>query len=403
MAQVTARKRGNLWEYQFEIAPIGGKRKRVSKSGFRTKTEALKAGTKAKSEYDTSGLSFSPSDMSVSDYLDYFYQIYCMSELRYNSQMVYRQFIENHFKPCLGMYRLSSLTPSVIQQFVYKVKSSGLAMNTVKHMRNCLNRALDYAVEPCGFIKDNPARRTRLPKFEQEQVNPHKLISFDEYKRIIARFSPDTRYYIILVLGWTMGLRISEICGLQWSDIDFEKNVLYVSHQVINRTKTDKHNMFHLDNPKTKTSIRTIPFGEGVKNILLQEKEKQENNEKEYGSYYTIQLLDGSAIIECQKRFNPNLPRLNMVCVGENGEWTSPNSARYCTRIIKSELGIDFDFHSLRHSNATHMLESGADIKVVQERLGHKNMSTTYDSYIHVTEGMDNQGRQISDNLLSTP
>lgn len=73
MGELRTRKRGKYWEYSFEGAKIEGKRKPVSKSGFRTKAEAIAAGTQAKAEYDNTGRSFTPSDVSVADYLDYWY------------------------------------------------------------------------------------------------------------------------------------------------------------------------------------------------------------------------------------------------------------------------------------------------------------------------------------------
>ena len=107
MSELITRKRGSKWEYQFEIATIAGKRKRFSKSGFKTKAEAIREGTKAKALYDNTGLTFVPSDISVSDYLDYFYNTYVINELKPNSQEFWESFIRLHYKPYLGKYRLS--------------------------------------------------------------------------------------------------------------------------------------------------------------------------------------------------------------------------------------------------------------------------------------------------------
>ena len=144
-------------------------------------------------------------------------------------------------------------------------------------------------------------------------------------------------------------------------------------------------------------------MGEALSNLLKKEKARQEANEKEYGDYYTIVMVkDDGEIIECQKMFNPTSKRIHPVCINDNGEWTNLNSSRYVSRIVKQEMGIDFDFHSLRHSNATHLLDAGVDIKVVQERLGHKSVTTTYDNYIHVSNAMNDKGKKIADSLLST-
>ena len=82
MATVNTRKRGQTWQYQFEAAAIDGKRKQITKSGFRTKKEALEAGTKALSEYNNCGLTFTPSEMSFSDYLDYWLKEYAKVNLK---------------------------------------------------------------------------------------------------------------------------------------------------------------------------------------------------------------------------------------------------------------------------------------------------------------------------------
>ena len=89
-----------------------------------------------------------------------------------------------------------------------------------------------------------------------------------------------------------------------------------------------------------------------------------------------------------EKGINPAFPRARLVCVAENGEYTSTDSFKYCSRIIHKELLLAFDYHSLRHTHATFLIEAGADVKDVQERLGHTNIQTTLQTYVHDTETM---------------
>jgi integrase len=84
-----------------------------------------------------------------------------------------------------------------------------------------------------------------------------------------------------------------------------------------------------------------------------------------------------------------------MVCIAENGEYTSTDSFKYCSRIIHTELGLAFDYHSLRHTHATILIESGANVKDVQTRLGHTNIQTTLQTYVHDTEAMASQSVDI--------
>lgn len=94
MAQVHVTKRGNLFQYRFEIAPQGGTRKYINKSGFKTKQEAYEAGMKAYNEYSNVGHSFKPSTMSFADYLDYWTKTYCEVNLRYNTIQAYKNSIK---------------------------------------------------------------------------------------------------------------------------------------------------------------------------------------------------------------------------------------------------------------------------------------------------------------------
>ena len=116
MAEVTARKRGSSWSYSFELARVDGKRRRKEKGGFRTKKEALEAGVKAKSEYDNSGQTFTPSEISVADYMDYWITNYVKINCSLNTLEAYEGIVKNHIKPKLGTYKLKSIHQAVSKQ-----------------------------------------------------------------------------------------------------------------------------------------------------------------------------------------------------------------------------------------------------------------------------------------------
>ena len=86
---------------------------------------------------------------------------------------------------------------------------------------------------------------------------------------------------------------------------------------------------------------------------------------------------------------NPdNLPELNLVCVSENGQFHGTDSMKYPSRIINNELGIRFNFHALRHTHATRLIETGVPVKAVSDRLGHSSSRITLDVYVKVTDKM---------------
>ncbi|WP_218017309.1 tyrosine-type recombinase/integrase [Listeria newyorkensis] len=131
--------------------------------------------------------------------------------------------------------------------------------------------------------------------------------------------------------------------------------------------------------PKTKGSIRTIKIGKTLIDILTTHKEQQEKNKKKYREYYT---------------------QNNFVCTMENGTLVTQNTMKYLSRVVNYDLGIKFNFHSLRHTHATMLIESGANTKGVQVRLGHSRHSTTVDTYSHVTPKMADDTVDIFENKI---
>lgn len=409
------------WEYRFEGATIAGRRQQISKSGFATKKEALEAGTAALAEYNRSGSSFSPKEISVADLLDYWYENYCKLNLKYNTQIGYSKIIDIHLKPAFGKYKIYALTSAAVQEYINQLKLKGYAKNSIINIISALSCAMNYAIEPLNYIQDNPCERVKYPaaaKKPKERI----VLTTEEFTEIISRFPEGNRFYIPLMIGFYCGLRISETFGLTWNDIDFENRTLTVNKQVVkrnlgvdNRKVIEKKGIrepkssWYFQSPKTATSVRTVKFGDTLYNALKRERTRQLKNEMLYGEYYTIHVLrkektesndEIARIIPIQKCVESQLPRVNIICIAENGEYTSTDSFKYCSRIIHNSLKLAFDYHSLRHTHATRLIEAGADIKDVQLRLGHSSVSTTLQVYVHGTDAMASRSVDIFEKLI---
>lgn len=148
MGELRVEKRGSKWQYRFEIAKSDGKRKRISKSGFKTKAEAVEAGTRAKAEYDSAGTIITNSEISVHDYLQVWLEQYCKTNLKSTTYEGYKKKIRLYIDPEIGKYKLSSISPSILQEFINKKFNEGFSRNTLASIKGILTNSFRYAVQP---------------------------------------------------------------------------------------------------------------------------------------------------------------------------------------------------------------------------------------------------------------
>ncbi|AOY74716.1 site-specific integrase [Clostridium formicaceticum] len=355
------RKRGDSWYYFFEAGKVGGKRKKIERKGGNTKKEAQEALRQALNEFEKAGAVITESQLSVADYFDYWYKEYVLINCKYNTQQGYRNIIENHIKPTLGVYKVKSLSPAVLQEFLNKKYRDGFTKNTLAGFYGVLSGALKMAVYPYQFMKENPMQYVSMPKYDNTKKDKEdlKVIALEDFKRIIDRFPEGSSFYIPLQIAFHTGMRATEVCGLTWDCVNLEKRSIKVEKIVI---KKDREWVF--GTPKTLSSNREIFIGDTLVNILKKHRKAQMENKLEYGKHYI---------------------KSHFVCTKENGELVSPDSLKYLSRVVNYELMIPFNFHSLRHTHATMLLEAGANIKEIQERLGHSKLATTMDTYSHIT------------------
>lgn len=410
------RKRGSKWYYYFEAGKIDGKRNKIERVGGKTKKEAEAALAKAINEYNNAGAVFEPTEITVADYLNQWFDLYCKTNLKYNTQVGYLRIIQGHLIPKFGAYRLKAITPAILQEYAVELKMNGNSKNHLVGILSVFSAALNYAVEPMHYILSNPMQYVKFPKVEKPP-RERIILTLEEWNRIIERFPADSRYHIPLMIGFYTGMRISETFALTWDDIDLDNHTISVNKQIVKRNfgadvrkvveqkgKREMRSSWYFTTPKTASSNRTIKFGDTLYKALKSEKIRQSKNEIKYGEYYTIHVIKSETdekgnemnrIVPVQKCIQSPLKRVRMVCIAENGQYTSTDSFKYCSRVIHREMQLAFDYHSLRHTHATLLIESGADVKDVQTRLGHTNIETTLQTYVHDTEKMTERSVEL--------
>ena len=285
----------------------------------------------------------------------------------------------------------------MVQEFVNSLKVAGFSKNTTTGIYTTLKYALDYAVEPCHYIQSNPCAHVKFPRFEK---SPDKLriLTLDEVS-VIAERLKGTRYYIMFMLGFHCGLRAGEATGLTWDDIDFKNKTVTINKQLVGANKGAR---WFFGSPKTPNSNRVISFGDSLLAALEKEKASQLAARSLYKGFYKDYVLQGGSIVEVAESLVGKNKPVDFVCRDEDGTFNNSETFRYATIIINREFGIKFHYHALRHTHATLLIEKGAIIKDVSERLGHSSVAVTLNTYTHSTDNMASQTVDIFERMLST-
>ena len=214
------------------------------------------------------------------------------------------------------------------------------------------------------------------------------------------------------MIGLHCGLRLGETFALTWDDVDFDKKQINVNKQVqwrqFKRTDEEKKSSngkkskncgcWYFSSTKYK-SDRVIEIDDELLNIMHSEKESQDDARVYFGDRY-------ARYYETPKREiiqQPTEKEIRFLCVRENGTYITPRTMQHTSRIIHNDLNIkDFDYHSLRHTHATVLLEKGAPLKYIQQRLEHKKIDITLNVYQHLTDNLQQVGTKVLNDIFAS-
>ena len=392
--KVHVRCRNGKWSYRFEKAPVGGKRKSAERGGFATEEEAFLAGVQAYTIYENGGAEPRDARLSFADYLDLWFERTRLS-VRNNTVELREKMLRLHIKPALGEHRLSSLTPEAIEDFVRAKRLEGYAFETVSRMLCCISSALDYAIYPMRFIKENAARHIKVPGKEFAPLShriPRRRLENEELARIFELHPFGTTYHMPFILGAYFGCRLGEALAASWEGCNFEQMTLMFSKQIQRLTMKGKHTFHYYCDLKTESSLRTLAFDkEMILPLFKRWRKEQAQNELFYGEDYSYNYLVPAKdyqnrliwkVVSLEKAYPAPGRRLDLICTQPNGKFIQPTSLSYQCKRIRN-LGIHgFDFHCLRHTNLTMLGESHVSPNAIMARAGHTDFDTTARFYI---------------------
>ena len=408
-------KHGTTYEYRFETASIGGQRKWISKGGFLDENTARIEGIKALNEYNTCGQVVEPTKMSVADFLEHWLVNDCSATLNEITILNYRKKIKNLIVPYIGKYRINTIDRDKLQNLLITLHDNGYSDNTISAVKGIITKCFNYAYYS-GYLTKMPAINLKIPRNENTTIpkreSPHVYLTKEQLSNIFERFPLGHPSYLPLMIGLHCGLRLGEAFALTWNDIDLEKRTISVNKQIqwrqFPRTKEEKKNnngrntddcgCWYFSSTKYK-SDRVLEMDDELYQLLFAEKVKQDNARAYFGDRFARYYEDEHREITQE----PTEKEINFICIREDGSYITPRTMQHTSRIIHLDLNIrDFDYHSLRHTHATVLLEKGAPLKYIQQRLGHKKIDITINVYQHLTEDLRQMGTDILNGMFAS-
>lgn len=328
-------------------------------------TAALRA---AQNDVDC-GAWVEPSKLTVEEWLDIWLKDYQgdNSEL---TVLKYKSISKNNFIPTIGKVKLLKLSPIHIRRFLTAMKAKDLSQVTISNYLRILKTALNAAVES-KLIKENPAANITVSRGKVKAFHVVDKAMFPAF----IKAAKQTKYDNELIIMLYTGLRIGELRGLKWSDIDFDAETIQVSRQLHPKSHTAKR----ITAPKYNEQ-RLIYLPQAAVAVLKEQRKKQNEQRLAAGDKWVEDDIGNDLVFRM-----------------ENGKSHGEKTISDAVKAVGTAIGIpELHPHDLRHSYAVAALRSGIDVKTVQHNLGHKTASMTVDVYAAYT---DDAGKESAKKL----
>ena len=353
------------WEARFTVSydPVTGKQKQRAVTG-KTQKEVAQKLRVITAEIDR-GTYIEPSKLTLAQWLERWQAEYLVG-VKPSTANLYQECIRLYILPHLGEARLDKLTGATIQHFYNELNrpskegQKAICAKSVKNVHGILHKALQQAVKN-GVLRLNPTESCVLPRVVKKEIYP---LTKDQMAALFQILPGHPHEYLYQIAVFT-GMREGELLGLEWSCIDFEHNLITVKQQLQREHKTG--GSYVIVSPKNGKN-RFIPMAPSVARLFLLQKQKQEFMRKEAG-----ELWEESG----------------MVFTNPTGGYLSSRTVYDCFKRLVRKIGApNARVHDLRHTYAVACIESGVDIKTLQENLGHATAAFTMDVYGHVSRQM---------------
>lgn len=344
-----------------------GRKTNTTRSGFKTKKEAVLAASKLEIEL-SEGKIEKPKDIKYGDVYQEWLPAY-ENTVRESTLLSTTNIFKNHILNHFSDKKINTITVSEIQTIVNKWFD--IAPVNFKKWFYYTGKIFEYAIK-MEYLDKNPCRLVTLPKNKKEFAEKKLLFwnkrQLDTFFKCLYDMDDDKKFVFFRLLAFS-GMRRGECLALTWEDINFKENTID-----INKTISQGINRYQVINPpKTKKSMRKIIIDQKTMDYLYKWKMEQRKQMLNYG----FNTLNKKQML-FTTRNNTMLP------LSAPSKWLKLVIAKYDLPSIK--------IHGFRHSHASALFASGATIKEVQERLGHEDAQTTLNVYTHVTS---NQNKDV--------
>lgn len=308
---------------------------------------------------------------TLDDWYVQWMDVYKKPVIRKNTKRHYEHIYKTKISPTLGKERLTDITKLKITSMINKLNEQGYQWETLHKVKVLLSDMFDKAMED-EFVVKNPAKSVRLPK--NKPAREIKALSKEDQETFFECAS-GTFYNNLFIVAVNTGLRPGELFALTEKNINFAKEELYVTNTLLyQKLDGDEKKTFHLEDPKTYTSRRTVPINKICMSALLSQ-------------VRIHKILYNKSPYKNNLEF-PNLLFTTRHCTPLNSVLYSAAIDKIVNEINLMRDSLDkmesFSGHTFRHTFATRCFEAGIEPKTVQSYLGHASLQMTMDLYTSV-------------------